>query len=92
MFEMDPALADFTRRKLEERGVEVWLNSKVAAAADGEVRLADGRTLATRTLIWSACSPQPLAGESRAGPRPHRPDHRRPHHARAGTGRRLGVG
>lgn len=61
MFEMDPALADFTRRKLEERGVEVWLNSAVAAAADGEVRLADGRTLATRTLIWSAgVRPSPL--------------------------------
>ncbi|MGI8913820.1 MAG: NAD(P)/FAD-dependent oxidoreductase [Chloroflexota bacterium] len=61
MFEMDPALADFTRHKLEERGVEVWLNSKVASASDGAVQLADGRTLATRTLIWSAgVRPSPL--------------------------------
>ena len=54
MFEMEPALADFTRRKLEERGVEIWLNSRVAGASAGEVRLVDGRTLATHTLIWSA--------------------------------------
>jgi NADH:ubiquinone reductase (H+-translocating) len=61
MFEMDPALADFTRRKLEERGVEVWLNSRVAGASAGELRLADGRTLATSTLIWSAgVRPSPL--------------------------------
>lgn len=61
MFEMDPALAGFTRKKLEERGVEVWLNSKVAGAAAGEVRLADGRTLQTSTLIWSAgVRPSPL--------------------------------
>lgn len=61
MFEMEPALADFTRRKLEERGVEVWLNSKVAEAVAGEVRLSDGRTLATQTLIWSAgVRPSPL--------------------------------
>lgn len=61
MYEMDPALAEFTKQKLEERGVEVWLNSKVASASDGEVRLADGRALQTRTLIWSAgVRPSPI--------------------------------
>jgi len=40
--------------QLEAMGVEVWLNAKVARVEANEVVLADGRRLATRTLVWSA--------------------------------------
>ena len=54
MPEMDAKLADFTRRTLEKRGVEVWLNARVASADPEAVHLADGRTIDTGTIIWSA--------------------------------------
>lgn len=54
MPEMDEKLAEFTRRTLEERGVEVLLNARVASADAGAVHLTDGRTIECGTIIWSA--------------------------------------
>lgn len=54
MPEMDQKLADFTRRTLEARGVEVLLNARVASADADAVHLTDGRTIACGTIIWSA--------------------------------------
>ncbi|MDQ3700018.1 MAG: NAD(P)/FAD-dependent oxidoreductase, partial [Chloroflexota bacterium] len=52
--EMDEGLAEFTRKTLEQRGVEVWLNARVASATPDSVHLADGRALPCGTIIWSA--------------------------------------
>lgn len=61
MPEVDQDLAAFTKRTLERRGVEVWLNCRVAGAGNGQVRFADGRAVDTETLIWSAgVRPSPL--------------------------------
>ncbi|MCL4545585.1 MAG: NAD(P)/FAD-dependent oxidoreductase [Chloroflexi bacterium] len=54
MPEVDDSLAEFTRRELQTRGVEVWLRSRVAGATDSEVLLEDGRRITTSTFIWSA--------------------------------------
>lgn len=54
MPEVDASLAEFTRRTLERRGVEVWLNSRVEGMGEEAVQLADGRRIRTQTLIWSA--------------------------------------
>jgi NADH dehydrogenase len=54
MPEMEESLAEFTRKTLESRGVEVWLNARAAGAEPGVVVLADGRKVPCGTIIWSA--------------------------------------
>ena len=49
-----PKLRDYTRRKLEHRGVEVRLNEAVVAVTPEAVRLKGGETIPTRTLVWAA--------------------------------------
>jgi NADH dehydrogenase len=52
------AMSDASKKKsqeyLEEMGVEIWLNVHVKDYDGKVVTVADGRTLATRTLIWAA--------------------------------------
>jgi NADH dehydrogenase len=52
MFE--PDIRKYTRRALEERGVEVLLGEVVASITPKRVTLASGRMLPTHTLIWGA--------------------------------------
>jgi len=52
--EMDPGLADFTRKTLEQRGVEVWFNARASGADENGVHLADGRFIEAGTIVWSA--------------------------------------
>ena len=58
--------ADLGRRTLallRRRGVDVRLEVSVVSADDDAVRLTDGTTLATRTLVWGAgVVPHPLVG------------------------------
>jgi NADH:ubiquinone reductase (H+-translocating) len=59
MSELSPSLANFTRRKLTERGVEVRLNAPVIEASEAEIVLGgatdnDRTVIATRNLIWTA--------------------------------------
>ncbi len=49
--ELDPALGDWAGRLLQERGVEVKFNSRLAAATADEAILADKSRICTRTLI-----------------------------------------
>lgn len=51
---LDPSLAAYTRRALEEKGVEVRLETMVTGATDREVLLKDGPPIAAETLIWTA--------------------------------------
>jgi NADH dehydrogenase len=47
-------LANFTRRALERMGVEVRFDAVVAGFDGRELRLADGKIVPARTLIWAA--------------------------------------
>ncbi len=59
--ELDPRLGRYARRKLESRGVEIRLGTRVLGVKDGAVELSDGTKIPTRTLVWTAgTSPHPL--------------------------------
>jgi NADH dehydrogenase len=44
----------YAKHTLEQRGVEVWLDTAVSAVTEHDFTLADGRHLDTRTLVWAA--------------------------------------
>ncbi len=59
--ELGPELGEYARKKLCKRNIEFRLNTKVEGLSDGSVRLSDGHTLVTKTLIWTAgTAPNPL--------------------------------
>jgi NADH:ubiquinone reductase (H+-translocating) len=59
--ELGPRLADPALRILRRRGLDVRLNTTLEEATDGQVRLSDGTTVPTRTLVWSVgVTPGPL--------------------------------
>lgn len=59
--ELDRPLADYALAKLREKGIEFMLSCVVAEASADQVVLGDGRTVATRTLVWTAGNePNPL--------------------------------
>jgi NADH dehydrogenase len=61
--ELKSSLGRYTQRKLEERGIDVMAHSRVAAFDGRLVHLADGDTIPSRTLIWTAGTmPHPLIG------------------------------
>ncbi len=63
--ELGPALADYARARLEERGIEVLLRTRLDSAEGGVVRLSDGQSFPADTLVWTAgVKPSPLAAAS----------------------------
>jgi len=55
------SLGLYAQKKLEKRGVELRLKTKVIGYDGKEVALDDGTKIATRTLIWTAgITPPPL--------------------------------
>ncbi len=59
--ELGEKLGVYTQHKLEERKVEIRVNTKVAAVTDRSVTLSDGTEIFTNTLVWTAgTSPNPL--------------------------------
>ncbi len=52
--ELDQKLGAYAQRKLMDRKVEVRLRTKVEGFSGGEVRLSDGTTIRTNTLVWTA--------------------------------------
>jgi NADH dehydrogenase FAD-containing subunit len=59
--EMSEELAGFAMQKLSQRGVEVILNTRVIGATANSVKLKDGRTISTNTIIWSGgVAPSPI--------------------------------
>jgi NADH dehydrogenase len=59
--ELDRPLADYALAKLRAKGIHVLLPAVVAEARADAVVLGDGRTIDTRTLVWTAGNePNPL--------------------------------
>lgn len=59
--ELDASLAHFAEKILQKRGVEVLLNTKLAAATGDAAVLSNGVTIPTKTLISTVpSSPNPL--------------------------------
>ncbi|NNF58972.1 MAG: NAD(P)/FAD-dependent oxidoreductase [Rhodothermaceae bacterium] len=59
-----PDLQAYTKRQLEKRGVEVWLDTAVESVSAEAVQFEGGESLATQTLIWAAgVRANPLADE-----------------------------
>ena len=62
--EMSEELAKFAMQKLIQSGVEVILNTRVIGATANSVKLKDGNTISTSTLIWSGgVAPSPITEE-----------------------------
>ena len=63
MSELSPDLAAFGQKKLEERGVQVRLKTKITRATANFVELENGERIQTRLLIWAGgITPNPLIG------------------------------
>src|SRR5260370_14119983 len=59
--ELGEQLGRYASRKLAERGVEIFPNTKVNAVTRREVELTDGTRVESFTLVWTAgTSPHPL--------------------------------
>jgi len=76
--EIPPALGEYAQRNLASRGIEVWLGARVTSFEGGRARVADGRAIDTKMLIWTAgVRPSPLA-QAIDVPRPDPRDPRLP--------------
>ncbi|MGY1715246.1 NAD(P)/FAD-dependent oxidoreductase [Geodermatophilus sp. SYSU D01106] len=63
--EVDLDMAAWTVRQLTARGMDVRLNTRLEEVADGVVRLSDGDSFASDTLVWTAGTrPNPLLAET----------------------------
>ena len=63
--ELGEDLADYARDRLEERGIEVRLRTRLESALDGWIALSDGERFRADVLVWTAgVKPSPLARRS----------------------------
>ena len=63
--ELGEDLADYARERLEERGIEVRLRTRLESALDGWIALSDGQRFRADVLVWTAgVKPSPLARRS----------------------------
>jgi NADH dehydrogenase len=62
---MPRKMGRYAHRKLEERGYQVLLGTPIKEVHEADVVLGDGRTIPTRTVIWTGgVRPAPLVAES----------------------------
>ncbi|GIU98374.1 MAG: NADH dehydrogenase [Actinomycetota bacterium] len=64
--ELDEDLAADARRRLEERGVEFRIGTRLEAVEPGRVRLSDGEVIAADTVVWTT-GVHPVALARRSG-------------------------
>jgi NADH dehydrogenase len=58
--EIDADLADYALRQLKGRGIDVRLSTTLSEVTETSASLADGETVPTRTVVWTAgVSPHP---------------------------------
>jgi NADH dehydrogenase len=63
--ELPEALAAYAAEQLRERGIEILVDTGLASAEDGVIRLSNGDTFPAETLVWTAgVKPSPLARDS----------------------------
>jgi NADH dehydrogenase len=63
--ELDGRLARYAQRRLQKRGIEVLLNTRLESAEDDLMRLSNGDAFAAQTLVWTAgVKPEPLGAHS----------------------------
>ena len=63
--EIGPDLAAYAIRRLQRRGIEVKLQTRLDSAESGVMRLSDGDTFPADTLVWTTgVKPEPLAARS----------------------------
>ena len=61
--ELGAGLADYATKKLQRRGVEVMLNTRLTAAGPDYVEIEDGQRVHTHLLVWTAgVTPSPVIG------------------------------
>ena len=59
--ELGPKLGAYAQRKLRSRGIEILTEARVAGVTESGVTLADGRTIPSQFVVWTAgTSPHPL--------------------------------
>jgi NADH dehydrogenase len=59
--ELGEELGKYTQAKLEKRGIQIVLNTRVAAVSDDSVSLTNGMVIRSSTIIWTAgITPNPL--------------------------------
>ncbi len=59
--ELGEKLGKYAQKKLAERHVEILVNTRVVGADSDSVKLSDGQTIKTNTLIWTAgTTPNPI--------------------------------
>ena len=62
--EMSEELSKFALQKLTQSGIEVLLNARVTGATATSVKLKNGRSIPTNTIIWSGgVAPNPITEE-----------------------------
>jgi NADH dehydrogenase len=54
MAEVSTRLSDYTVARLNERGIEVKLDTKLESVEDGHVQLSDGDAFEADTVVWTA--------------------------------------
>jgi NADH dehydrogenase len=63
--ETDLRLADYARRRLARRGIEICLETRLESAEGGIMRLSNGESFRAETLVWTTgVRPGPLAARS----------------------------
>ena len=61
---LDRELSEYSTRHLIERGIDLRLKTEVKEVGEDFVRLTDGTTIASHTLVWAAgIAPNPLGKE-----------------------------
>ncbi|GAA4838661.1 NAD(P)/FAD-dependent oxidoreductase [Saccharopolyspora rosea] len=65
MPEVSRPMSEYTKRRLEEHGIEVKLNTTAKSLVDGHVELSDGDEFDADTVVWTAgVKPHPMLEDS----------------------------
>ena len=63
--ELPEALASYAADQLRERGIEIFVHTRLGSADGGVIALSNGETFLAETLVWTAgVKPSPLARDS----------------------------
>jgi NADH:ubiquinone reductase (H+-translocating) len=64
MMEIQPDLAEFARRELRGRGIDIRTNTTLEEVTATSARLSDGEVVPTRTVVWTAgVKPHPVVAK-----------------------------